>query len=91
MFHFLNSQRLSREPIEPRALELAITSAVKTFAPCCEPFVGVIVEQSTPSSPNDTNWTIKGVKFGKAEHEPCNAALSVVVERLKREFEITHS
>jgi hypothetical protein len=29
------------------------------------------------------------IKFGKAERENCNAALSVIVERLKREFEIS--
>jgi hypothetical protein len=91
MFQILSSQRLPREPIEPRALELAITSAVKTFASVASHSLASSFEQSTPRSPDDTNCTIKGVKFGKAEREPYNAALSVVVERLKREFEITHS
>jgi hypothetical protein len=79
-----------REPIEVKVLETAIANAVKTFAPNCKPFIGVIVEQSAPSSPDDTNWTVKGIKFGTAEREACSAALSVVVTRLKREFEIAH-
>ena len=84
------SSRL-REPIERKALEVAITSAVKSYDPSCAAFVGVIVEQSAPSSPEDTNWTVKGIKFGTAERKTCNAALSVIVERLRREFEIGRS
>lgn len=67
---------------------MAIASAVKAFAPDCKPFIGVIVEQRAPNSPDDTNWTIKGIKFGTAERKTCSAALSVVVTRLKREFQI---
>jgi hypothetical protein len=88
MIQTLRSRPTLREPIEPKALELAITSAVKKFAPTCEAFVGVIVEQSAPGSPEDANWKVKGIKFGRAEREACNVALSVVVERLKREFEL---
>jgi hypothetical protein len=40
------------------------------------------------SSSDETNWAVKGVKFGKSEREQCNSALSVIIERLKQEFEI---
>jgi hypothetical protein len=70
-------------------LEVAIATAVKRSDPSCEPFVGVIVQRSTPRSIDDANWDVRGVKFGKAVRENCNAALSVIVERLKREFEIS--
>jgi hypothetical protein len=87
----IGSRPTSREPIGPRALEAAIANAVKKFAPACETFVGVIVEQSVPGSPEDANWKVKGIKFGRAEREACSVALSVVVERLGREFELARS
>jgi hypothetical protein len=78
----------SRERIKCASLEVAIATAVKRSDPSCEPFVGVIVERSTPISIDDANWGVRGVRFGKAARENCNVALSVIVERLKREFEI---
>jgi hypothetical protein len=92
-YSIFNSQRaISRAPIKRAALEAAITAAVKSSNPSCEPFVGVIVElvahQNSGKSRKEANWAVKGVKFGKAEREQCNSALSVIIERLKREFEI---
>lgn len=84
----LASDSLSRECIERAALEAAITVAVKRSGPTCEPFVGVVVERIAQKSSKETNWTIKGVKFGRSEREQCNAALSVIIKRLRREFEI---
>jgi hypothetical protein len=80
---------IAREPIKCAALEAAITSAVKKSNPSCEPFVGVIVERIARNSHDEANWSVKGIKFGKAEREQCNSALSIVIERLKREFEIS--
>jgi len=79
----------SREQIKCETLELAIATAVKRSDPHCEPFIGIVIERHTPKSHDDTNWAVRGIKFGKAERENCNAALSVIVERLKREFEIS--
>ena len=79
----------AREQIKCTTLESAIATAVKSSDPSCEAFIGVFVERATPTSRAETNWTLKGIKFGKAEREPCNAALSVIVERLKCEFEIS--
>ncbi len=79
---------IAREPIRRAALEAAITAAVKRSSPSCEPFVGILVERIGRSSSDETNWVVKGVKFGKSEREQCNSALSVISERLKQEFEI---
>ena len=78
----------SRELIQRASLEAAITEAVKRSDPSCEPFVGVILERIARNSTTETNWAVKGVKFGKSKREQCNTALSVIIDRLKREFEI---
>ena len=85
----LANNRASRQPIKSALLELAIATAVKNADPSCENFIGVFIKRAPPKSRSDANWAVRGVKFGKAEREPCNAALSVIVERLKREFEIS--
>jgi hypothetical protein len=79
----------SRERIKYATLEVAIATAVQNSDPRCGSFIGVFIERRTPKSRDDTNWTVKGVKFGKAERDNCNTALSIIVERLKREFEIS--
>ena len=77
-----------REAIKRATLEAAITAAVKSSNASCEPFIGIFVERVPPNSSGETNWAVKGVKFGKSEREQCNSALSVIIDRLKREFEI---
>jgi hypothetical protein len=79
----------SREQIKCETLEVAIATAVKRSDPRCEPFIGVVIERRTPKSRDEANWAVRGIKFGKAERQNCNAALSVIVERLKREFEVS--
>jgi hypothetical protein len=86
MFH--SSERMIREPIKREALEAAITAAVKQSGPSCEPFIGIIVEGIARNSSIEANWAVKGVRFGRSDRKQCNSALSVIVERLKREFEI---
>jgi hypothetical protein len=83
-----SAEPTTRESIKRAALEAAITAAVKRSGPNCETFVGVLVERVGRRSPDQANWVVKGVKFGKSEREQCNSALSVIIERLKREFEI---
>jgi hypothetical protein len=77
-----------RDRIERTVLEGAITAAVRKSGAPCESFVGIIVEQVNRNSSSETNWAIKGVKFGRSDREECSSALSVIVERLKREFEM---
>ena len=77
------------EPIPvPWAHTLGLTVAVKLSNPSCEPFVGVLVERVARNLSGEPNWAVKGVKFGKSEREQCNSALTVIIERLRREFEI---
>ena len=85
---FHPSERITREPIQSDALEAAITEAVKKSGPSCEPFVGIIVERVFRRSCVEANWAVKGIKFGRSDRKQCNSALSVIVERLKREFEV---
>jgi hypothetical protein len=60
---------------------------VKKFAPTREAFVGVIVEQSVGAHPKMQTGRLKGLSSA----ELSNAAFSVVVERLKCEFELARS
>jgi hypothetical protein len=76
-------KRVSRED-----LEMAITAAVKESDPQCEPFVGVLIEHHAPRSREDTNWAIKGIRFGRADHDKCSAALVAVIDEMQGAFEL---
>jgi hypothetical protein len=69
-------------------LELAITEAVKKEGPGCEAFVGVIVQQTRPKSRFDANWAVRGVKFGRADRDKANEAITAIVERMQQEFRL---
>jgi hypothetical protein len=66
-------------------LEIAISEAVKRTAPNCEGFVGVIVQRKIPKSHLDSNWVIRGAKFGKADRKMADETLTNIVERMQRE------
>jgi hypothetical protein len=76
-------KRVSRE-----TLELAITAAVKNSDPQCQPFVGVLIEHRAPKSGEDTNWAIRGIRFGKADRDKCSVALAFVVKKMQGGFEL---
>jgi CspA family cold shock protein len=78
-----------RTPITQAALEAALAEAVRAHDTKCEGLVGIIVERVSPASPGGTNWSVKGVKYGKAERDRCDVALSVCVEEMQREFEVS--
>ncbi len=69
-------------------LETAITEAVKSTAPDCGDFVGVIVRQKTPKSRQDVNWELQGVRFGKADKKLVNDALHGIVKQMQREYRV---
>jgi hypothetical protein len=69
-------------------LELMIREAVKT-TPGCEAFVGVIVQRTTPKSRLDSNWEIRGIRFGGMDRQIAREALIPIVERMQREFRLT--
>jgi hypothetical protein len=70
------------------SLESAITEAVKA-EPDCEAFVGVVVMPKKPKSRSDANWSIRGVKFGKANRDKSSQVLASIVERMQREFRLS--
>jgi hypothetical protein len=70
-------------------IESAIVEAVRSAAPDCRDFVGVIVRQKTPRSRQDVNWELQGVKFGKADKKRANDALHGIVKQMQREFRVT--
>jgi hypothetical protein len=78
-----------RSLIASETLQSAITNAVKKAEPGCETFVGVIVERITPKSRFDANWALRGVKFGRADREKANKAVTTVIERMQREFRLS--
>jgi hypothetical protein len=68
-------------------LELMIREAVKA-APGCEVFVGVIIQRTTPKSRLDSNWQIRGIRFGGMDRQIAREALTPIVERMQREFRL---
>jgi hypothetical protein len=75
-------------PQSRASLELAITEAVKA-EPDCEAFVGVLVMPQEPKSRSDANWSIRGVKFGRANRDKSSKVLASIVERMQREFRLS--
>jgi hypothetical protein len=77
-----------RQSISRQELQSAIADAVKMAEPDCRDFVGVIVDRETPQSRYDTNWAIRGVRFGKSDRDKSTQALNIIVSRLQREFRL---
>ena len=78
-----------RTRISRAALETAITNAVRGSDPLCSGFVGIVVERIVPASRIGANWNVKGIKYGKAKRDLCDATISVIVEPMQLEFEIS--
>jgi hypothetical protein len=84
-------RRDGRASITISELELMIAEAVQKAASACEPFVGVIVQRTTPASRSDVNWKLQGIKFGNADREIASEALKIIIERMQREFRLTEN
>lgn len=78
-----------RKAIALAELEQNLTEAVRTSHPEFETFVGVIIERISVASRGAVNWTVKGVRYGKANRERSGAVLSHCVEEAQREFELS--
>jgi hypothetical protein len=76
----------TRKPITLKDLELAIAKAVRETDTECEAVIDVIVERIVPKSRGDVNWSVRGVRYGKADRTRCRAAVAVIVERLQSEY-----
>jgi hypothetical protein len=85
---YRSKQSEKRGSVSRERLQAAITKAVKKADPKCAGFVGVIVQRETPKTPLDPNWTIKGIRFGKADRNKSNLALATIIERMQREFSL---
>jgi hypothetical protein len=73
----------TRTAISRAALEEEITKAVKTDDTCAE-FAGVIVQRARDQKDREANWSIKGIKFGRADRDKAAPVIAVVVERMQR-------
>jgi len=78
----------NRVAITVPELEHTITDAVRKTAPSCEPLIGVVVQKMHPKSRYEPNWTVRGIKFGKADRNAANGALTGVLERMQKEFRV---
>lgn len=75
-----------RQPIARADLEQSLADAVRSVAPECVAFVGVIIESAAPEAPDGCNWVVKGVRYGKADRDRCEAALGVCLREKQREY-----
>ena len=80
----------NRNAISREAMQAAITIAVQKAGSDCKPFVGVIVQRTNPRSPLETNWTIRGIKFGRSDRNKAKKAVDRIVERLQGEFKLNN-
>jgi hypothetical protein len=82
--------RERRDLISREALQEAITAGVKKADTSCASFMGVIVQRAIAESSLEANWTIRGIKYGRASRDKANAALATIVERMQHEFSLSH-
>ncbi len=76
-----------RVSISAADLESAIGQAVKA-SPGCEDFIGVLLRLKRPKSHPGPNWEVRGVKFGNADREAVNDAITTVVTRFQEEYQL---
>jgi hypothetical protein len=77
-----------RQSISVSELQSAIAEAVRKYDPVCKEFVGVIIRRDTPKSKLDANWAIRGIKFGESERDKSTQAITTIVARMQREFNL---
>ena len=75
-----------RTPIARADLEQSLADAVRSIAPDCEAFVGVIIERVVPKAPGGANWAVKGVRYGRADRDRCEAALGVSLREKQLQY-----
>jgi hypothetical protein len=80
--------RDGRVSISTLNLETAITEAIKKTQDC-EEFVGVVIRKTTPKTRLDTNWELRGIKFGNADRKKADEALTPIIESMQREFRLS--
>jgi hypothetical protein len=81
--------KTKRRALTRAELEVAITNAVRASDPECNIFGGVIVERIIPRSRAEASWTVKGIRYGRADRSQCDAALAKVLKPLQFEFDVS--
>jgi CspA family cold shock protein len=67
-------------------LEQSLAEAVRSVSPECQAFVGVIIERVVPKTSGAVNWAVKGVRYGKADRDRCEAALGMCLREKQLEY-----
>jgi cold shock protein len=80
------SNAADRKLISRADLEQSLTDAIRKVSPECGAFVGIIVDRILPETAGGINWTIRGVKYGKADRGRCDAALSIWLQKKRQEY-----
>ncbi|WKA30578.1 cold shock domain-containing protein [Bradyrhizobium roseum] len=75
-----------RKPIARVELEQSLADAVRSVAPECQALVGVIIERVVSKAPDGSNWAVKGVRYGRADRDRCEAALGVCLREKQLEY-----
>lgn len=83
--------KLKRSTIVLEELQVAVAAAVRKADSACELFIGVVIERVDREFAAGANWTVKGVKFGKADREKAGSIVETIVERMQQEFDLAHS
>jgi cold shock CspA family protein len=78
-----------RKPMVRAALEQSLADAVRAVAPECQAFVGVIIERVVPETPGGANWAVKGVRYGRADRDRCEAALGMSLHEKQLEYTLS--
>jgi len=75
-----------RQLIGRLELEQTLADAVRSVGPEFQAFVGVIIERAVPETPDGPNWAVKGVRYGRADRDRCEAALGVCLREKQLEY-----
>ena len=78
--------KIDRKPMARADLEQSLADAVRSIAPQCQAFVGVIIERVVPQTADGANWVVKGVRYGRADRDQCEAALGMSLREKQLEY-----
>jgi hypothetical protein len=88
VFKWKGDKQPTRKPVTREELEQSLTEAVRATHPEFEAFAGVIVERVAPPAPGGANWTVKGIRYGRADRHRSGIVLSYCVDEAQLELEL---
>jgi hypothetical protein len=89
LFKHAEKPGAKRTLIARATLELALAEAVRDSNPECKGLKGIIIERIAPKSPGQTNWILKGVRYGTAPRASCDTEIAICVAEGQADFEIS--